>query len=330
MSARGIAVLLLALVLTGCGQGDEVGADPSSAPPTANRPPVAPAVQVSELPAADGCPATFDVASGSAPRAQGVDTAEALLPDEVPSEVRICAYPPRTRDSTTVELESERRLSGPLDDVPADLGLPLELVGNSRICAAGFTGPQPTHLLRASYGRGRTAWIAPQFGIGCNGLTNGRVATASTVDLAASFAAGRWVSPVPLEGYCPGLTGRGGQERALVPDGWSTVRGCDDDLEPFSLTRDQGDRLVAQLADLPPSPMGNGIQSCSSQATPSAGGRGRARIVFDYPVGRSVEVWLQPGCPDTVHNLSLEARVSEAQLATLVSVLDESPFVRTS
>lgn len=295
----------------------------SVSPPTASPSPVP----------AQPCPPSIAPNAPSLPAPTPPELAGALVPDEPPLAVTICRYadiayrgydqPPRPEQ---VALDGRQELRTGLQDLPGDLAVPPPAGGGLCTLKGGAVIPYLVQLRYAA----RTVWLSTsEEPNSCANVTNGLFTSGTYVggQVAASFAAGGWV-PAPRPDNAPatqcptGPDGRAGQERDLVPDGWTQLVVCQSSPDGVQTARRLDDEtaadVVALLRRLPTSP-GEGFTFSCGQRPPDDG---HVSLHVDYPVGRSVLVLPMPGCDPPLSNGSLSAAASPEEQAALLRLLE--------
>ena len=261
------------------------------------------------------CPQRYPVKSLSPwvpQRAEGVDAASRLVPDEVPTSVFICGYlggraQLTGRRAVTANL---RGLREALTWVPA---------GDRR--GAPCTADLQPHdgdnfLIHLTYPSG-AMWVSAP-GDHCDGSTNGTFS--STANLRASvipaYETGAWANQPARgkDGRCGVFTqGRLGQEANLVPDHPTTLVICTGSprQQVTTVSVDAIDRVVTALNALPTIP-----ETYECGPSPDK----FYDLAFEYDRGPAVIVNLTPGCQPEIDNGSLQSR-SAASIVPLVEQL---------
>jgi hypothetical protein len=294
--------------------------------------------------APDPCPAQLPVEDAEpsviAPPAAGPP--DRLVPEQVPTAALVCRYGDSgifgpgspTARPTSVVLEGERALTAGLERVPDDLAVP---AGSSFGACSLAGGPMVPHLVRFDYPAG-PVWVSTSTEVNsCALATNGAFTAAVYVgdQVAASFDAGAWVDDPPSsfltpEDACPrGPTGRAGQERAMVPDGWDEVVVCrsgegQPERTARTLAPEPAAAVVRLLNGLPQiaSEFGGSGASCSERLTVPGDDGAFFQLVVSYPAGRAVRVIPFVGCDPPVGNGSLSATATAEQQAELLRLLE--------
>lgn len=256
------------------------------------------------------CPTAYD--GRHPPDASGGASTTQLAPSSTPVTAVVCRYV--TDGGELPALAGRRLLNGDLDRVAGDLSVPPLTRGTN--CGFSMVSRTP-YLLRLGYADGSSAWVGDVAGACPAKTTNGPFVsyTAISGQLAASFTAGSWTRGPDLQPCLPGLRDRLGQQSALVPDGWSSVRLCED-AQTRTLSIDQAARIVDLVDGLALTPKG-GPYGCPR--------RGRlVQVSFDYPTGRSVVVQVLSGCtPATFDNGSIAAVGTPSLQRDVLAVIDE-------
>lgn len=297
---RGVAVLLLLLAAAGCGgdPADDVAIGSPAASPQA----------------VGGCPAEFtaDDREPWVPERPTTETDGRLVPDADPVEATICRYGALREEPS--QLAGQVVLEQGLDRIRHDLLLPRKLDGQSIACTAAG-GPRVPHLLRLRYADGEL-WVSTTQDVNsCEDTGNGDFVSAvyAGAQVAASYDAQAWVPAPPRRGPCSaGTSGRLGQERTLVPNGWTSVQVCRDDAPPTELPTDEAERVAQILQEVGTTA---GTSGCGGQPRTSYS------LVFRYPAGPPVTVGFLPGCEPPLSNRSLDAQPTERQVAELEQLL---------
>lgn len=281
-------------------------------------------------PTAD-CPDVLPVPDGerSVPAPPAIGPADQLVPDAVPDAALVCRYANTSIFDTqgtrpqpsTVPLEGQRRLDGGLDQLPDDLALP---AGESFGACSDAGGPTVPHLMRLDYPTG-SVWVSTSTEVNsCAVVTNGAFTAAVYVagQVAASYEAGAWVEAQPrFEGPCRlSRNGRAGQERTLVPAGWTTLELCRGGvLEPVPPER--ATAVAALLASLPIQQQSGAGASCQDQLAVPGGEDLVGPLVWRYPSGRDVLTFLFLGCDPPLGSSTLSATATLEEQTELVRLL---------
>ena len=281
------AVLLAVLALSACG-----GAGPSA--PTAASP----------SPTAVGeCPERYEHADEPwVPAPPTTETPGRLVPDADPVEALVCRY------GESGDLDGEALLEDDLDRIRTDLLLPARVVGAERACTLIGGGLRP-HLVRLRYADGELWVSAVQEPNLCSVSGNGAFVTSAYLGdtLARSYDARSWVPP-DLDPCSLTGPGRAGQERALVPAGWTSLVVCAEDGGRREVVPDMASQVASLVDQLTTEP---GTNACDG--TP----RSASRVVFTYAAGPPVQLWWTPGCEPSLSNGSLSAVPTPAQTELL-------------
>jgi hypothetical protein len=294
--------------------------------------------------APEPCPAQLPVDAGerSVVVPPSVGPPDRLVPAQVPTAALVCRYgdsgifgpgSPTARPAS-VALEGERTLTAGLERVPDDLALP---AGSGFGFCTDAGGPMVPHLVRFDYPAG-PVWVSTSTETNsCAVVTNGAFTAAVYVgdQVAASFDASAWVDDPPNpfvmpEDACPrGPTGRAGQERAMVPDGWDEVVVCrsgegQPERTARTLAPEPAAAVVRLLNGLPQieSEFGGSGASCDQRLTVPGDDGGQAELVVGYPAGRAVRVIPFVGCEPPIGNGSLSATATAEQQAELLRLLE--------
>lgn len=293
--------------------------------------------------APEPCPAQLPVEDAEpsvvAPPAAGPP--DRLVPEQVPTAALVCRYgdtgifgpgSPTARPAS-VALEGERTLTAGLEGVPDDLALP---AGTRFGSCTEAGGPMVPHLVRFDYPAG-PVWVSTSTDVNaCAVVTNGAFTAAIYVadQVAASFDARAWVDDPPspfdvADNPCPrGPTGRAGQERVMVPDGWDELVVCRSELnQPAATARTLGPEPAAAVVQLL-----NGLPQIESEFSGYGGTCDDAlsvpgddgayfQLVVGYPAGRAVRVNMLLGCDPPVGNGSLPASATAEQQAELLRLI---------
>jgi hypothetical protein len=190
--------------------------------------------------AAESCPAVLDNLPGRPPTVPApppVGWHGALVPGQAPVAAAICRYSDASAFSGAatgreppeqVALESERQLTGGLDDVVSDLSVPAGTeVGGCTLVG----GPIVPYLLRLTYPTG-TVWVGSRSDLNsCELVTNGAFTSAVYVGTSRRLVRGRRLGPDAAGGRRPPTAarsapvGRAGQERSWSRR-WTTLTVC--------------------------------------------------------------------------------------------------------
>ena len=294
---RVLPLLLAAVLLTACGEITDASDQPSAAP------------------TAPACPATLDARDlrpvvPARPTAAGAE--DRMVPEGLPDSVTICRYSGVAAGPSS--LEGSRDLAV-FDTVADDLHLPAAIDGEGRACTL-IGGVHVPYLVRLQYPSG-TVWVStysePN---GCQDTGNGAFTSKVYVggDVAASYDAGRWTrAPSRSDNPCFDRVGRAGQERALLPDGATSIRVCTNDGQRATVS-DQS--TIAEITEL----------LNRQQTRPSSGGcegstRRSRELLAQYPAGRSVALHVLEGCEPNAFTSSLAAQLSPADMDALLALV---------
>lgn len=269
--------------------------------------------------APSSCPAEppADVPEGPV----GYDGGERLVPDATPQTLTLCRY--RTDEDAPVE--GPLQVGSGLDRIAADLALPQELDDSERICPAVLEIPSYSYLVRLTYADGRAVWVQSETG-GCATTRNGDFTSSVGIggDLNLTWTAESWSrQPEPRtsdERNCYAYdSGRAGQERQLLPEGYDDVGACIDNAFR-ALSAEETRRLVDALDLLGTDPYSNGCSDPppSDEFTP-------VTFVARYPEGRNVHLTLKPFCDNQLDNGSLEAHPHGDVLQVLLDIAEGTP-----
>lgn len=312
------AALLLGLALAGCGTpAGDVAAPPTAATGTTDLAPVS-------------CPATFPApddrpAEPWVPAPPTTETPGRLVPDADPVSAVVCRYDPGAfpePGDAAAPLVGEVALTAGLDRVRHDLLLPARLSGQDRACTLIGSALVP-HLVRLDYADG-SLWVsALRDANSCTDSGNGAFVTGAYLgeQLSRSYDSAAWATPPePPAGSClSGGRGRAGQERAVVPDGWTSMTACrsagEDGAPPapaVALDRAVGEQVVRVLDEVVTRPGGGTCDGPYDEAYD---------LLVTYPEGPPVQVAFSPGCVPSVRNGSLDGEPTADQTARLRSLL---------
>lgn len=279
------AVVLLASCGSSGGEGTATGAAPSAR-------------------ATDGCPDRW-AGSGAAPWVPTppvTETPGRLVPDADPVEALVCRY------DASGALEGDVVLQEGLDRIRTDLLVPARVEGAAGTCrpTGGQTAP---HLLRLRYADGDLWLSAVQRDDACTTSGNGDFVSSAYLGsaLERSYRAGSWVPP-DLDRCALGGPGRAGQERALLPPGWTSLAVCGDDGSVREVAADRAEQVGALLAQLAAQPA---PASCDGSAA------SLSRLGAAYAEGPPVVLWWTPGCEPSIRNGTLSAALTPAQTELL-------------
>lgn len=300
MHMRRLVPALLLVLLTGCGS-DQVGQPDTGFPylePEQVEGPI--------------CPKAFDESAETpwVPAPPSTETPGRLVLDADPVEAVVCRYIPEG------EVE-QRELTDGLDRIRHDLLLPQKLSDQTRACTLIGGTPVP-HLMHLRYADG-DGWVsATEEPNSCTDSGNGEFVSASYLggQLAASYDAGAWVAAPEPRGCTGDGRGRLGQERTLVPTGWSSLHVCrpaGSGLDqPREVPRASADQVAALLQEVETEP---GSGGCSGTL------RTTYDLLFSWPDGPPVHVSYLPGCEPSMRNGSLDGAPTAAQGERLESLL---------
>jgi len=248
----------------------------------------------------------------------GVSGRSRLVPHRTPSSALICAY----RGSNTAErqagwaLSGRRPLAGGLARLAGQLTWqPRRLPGQQTACTA-IGGPQTNYLIGLAYPGGARIWVtATDEPNECISTSNGEFTSSSVIgpDVSRAFASGRWPAPQPVSCTRPRQDiGRLGQDTAMVPAGSTSLTIC----APGAHTLTSGYQpLVSALNRLPTRPS---TRSCSPSPRPSAP---TYQLLFSYPEGPPVSVFILSGCHPEIDNGSLQSNSASSILPVIQQLL---------
>ena len=271
----------------------------------------------SPRPAGLACPARY---AGQVPwvpaKPSGVDGRARLVPQRTPSSALMCAYAGRNlakRQAGWV-LSGRRSLTGNLAGLAAELSWKAPSVHGEETFCGDVGGPQTDYLIGLTYPGGGTEWVAVTDS-DCDGASNGEFTSASGVgpEVNRAFASGRWPTPPPAS--CQGVrdVGRLGEDRALVPAGATSLTIC---LSGRGRTFTSGYQAVADALDRLPTQASKGY--CSTSPASSAP---MYQLLFAYPEGPLVSVYVAGGCYPEVGGLDLQARSASSVLPIIEQLL---------
>lgn len=299
----GAVMITAGLAVSACGQRE-------SAPGAAGDSPAARTLDV--------CPDRH-LGSGKQPWVPAPPMAAAedrLVPDADPVEAVVCRYRALGGEADELGadsggLEGEVRLEGGLSRVRTDLLWPAEVEGSQRVCTT--TGGSLTpYLVRLRY-PGGVVWLSTvQEANGCSPTGNGAFVSAvpSADHWAQAYGSASW--PAPGADPCRTRTGRSGEERSLVPHGWTTLLVCGEDGSRREVGADRAGRIADLLDRVQTRP---GTNACSGQPTIVE------RLVFTHAEGPPAVVTYMPGCEPSVGNGSLSASLTPEQSDVLAALV---------
>ncbi len=291
---RTAALVAAVLVLSSCGQAGERGVA-TGIPP--------------EPSAVADCPERFPSPDGEpwVPAPPTTETPGRLVPDADPVEALVCRYGD-VFGAESAALDGEVVLNGGLDRIRTDLFVPARVDGADRACTQIGGGFVP-HLVRLRYADGELWLSAVQEPNGCSESGNGAFVSPTYLGdlLAQAYDSGTW-PPRDADACAGGAIGRAGQERALVPDGWTSLVACVEDDGRREVDAGRSAQVAALLDQLRTQP---GTDAC--EGTPEV----VTRLAFGYAEGPPVVVGWTPGCEPSVGNGSLSAVPTPAQTELL-------------
>jgi hypothetical protein len=265
------------------------------------------------------CPANYaDQAPWVPATPTGADGRSRLVPPRTPSSALVCAY----RGSNTAKrqagwvLSGRRSLTGGLARLAGQLSWqPRRLPGQQTGCTL-IGGPQTNYLIGLTYPGGATIWVAATDEPNeCVSASNGEFTSSGVIgpDVSRAFASGRWPAPNPVSCTRPRQDiGRLGQDTAMVPAGSTSVTICAS--RAHTLTSGY-QTLVAALNRLPARPS---TRSCSPSPGPSAA---EYQLLFSYPEGPPVSVFILSGCHPEIDNGDLQSDSARSILPVIQQLL---------
>jgi hypothetical protein len=265
------------------------------------------------------CPAIY---AGQAPwvpaKPDGVDGRSRLVPPTTPSSALICAYAGSNTAKQQVgwALSGRRSLAGDLAGLAGQLTWqPRRLPGQHGFCTL-IGGPQTNYLIGLTYPGGATIWVAATDEPNeCVDASNGEFTSSGIIgpDVSRAFASGRWPAPQSVSCTRPRQDiGRLGQDTAMVPAGWTSLTIC----APKAHRLTSGYQpLVLALNRLPTRPS---TRSCSPSPKPSAP---VYQLLFSYPEGPPVSVFIVSGCYPEIDNLGLQSNSASSILPIIRQLL---------
>lgn len=300
--------LLLAVVLAaaGCGEGSDLAGSGSSVGPSTVE---------------GACPSVHPAVEGPwVPELPSAETEGRLVPDADPVLAHICRYEARQNSGEPVPLDlaGEVDVTAGLRSVRRDLHLPALLEGRERSCTL-IGGPLVPHLVRFDYADG-SVWVsAAQEPNSCTDSGNGAFTTGVPLGdrFAESFDSGRWQAAPEPERCFAAAGGRAGQEKRLIPDGWTSITVCHPGLNtagppPRELNADTADRVVTLLDNAGLAPSSGGC---------SGGDNTTYDLLVRYPEGNAVTVGVNIGCDPPLRNGSVDGVLGSDDQATLEELL---------
>jgi hypothetical protein len=266
------------------------------------------------------CPASY---AGQAPwvpaKPAGTDGRSRLVPQSTPSSALICAY----RGSNTAKrqagwaLSGRRSLAGGLARLAGQLTWqPRRLPGQQTACTL-VGGPQTNYLIGLTYPGRATIWVAATDEPNeCVSTSNGEFTSFGVIgpDVSRAFTSGRWPAPQPVSCTRPRQdTGRLGQDTAMVPAGSTSLAICA--RKARTLTSGY-QTLVSALNRLPTRPS---TGSCSATPRNSAP---EYQLLFSYPEGPPVSVFILSGCHPEITSLDLQSNSASSILPVIRQLLE--------
>jgi hypothetical protein len=177
-------------------------------------------------------------------------------------------------------------------------------------------GPQTNYLIGLTYPGGATIWVAATDEPNeCISTSNGEFTSFGVIgpDVSRAFASGRWPARQPVS--CSRAfqdIGRLGQDTVMVPAGSTSVTIC----APKAHTLTSGyQTLVSALNRLPTRPS---TRSCSGTPSPTAP---EYQLLFSYPEGPPVSVFILSGCHPEIDNLGLQSNSASSILPVIQQLL---------
>jgi hypothetical protein len=265
------------------------------------------------------CPASY---AGQAPwvpaKPTGVDGRSRLVPQRTPSSALVCAYAGSNTAKRQVgwALSGRRSLVGGLAGLAGQLTWqPRRLPGQQTGCTL-IGGPQTNYLIGLTYPGGATIWVAATDEPNeCVNTSNGEFTSFGVVgpDVSRAFASGRWPAPQLVSCTRPRQDiGRLGQDTAMVPAGSTSLTICAS--KAHTLTSGY-QTLLSALNRLPTRPS---TRSCSPSPRPSAP---KYQLLFSYPEGPPVSVFITSGCHPEIDNLDLQSSSASSILPVIQQLL---------
>jgi len=261
------------------------------------------------------CPAKY---AGEVPwvpaKPVGVDGRSRLVPQQTPSSALICAYPGSNlaNRQTGWLLSGQRSLTGNLAGLATQLSWEARRLPSQQTFCAGVGGPQTNYLIGLTYPGGGTLWVTATDSA-CDSASNGEFTSASGVgsDMSRAFASGRWPARQPAS--CGGAvdSGRLGEEKALVPPGTTSLTIC---ASGKARTFTSGYQAVVGALDRLPAQPTKGY--CSSSPAPPDP---MYQLLFSYPEGPLVSVYVAVGCHPEVGGLDLQS----ASASTVMPIIQQ-------
>lgn len=246
----------------------------------------------------------------------GYDGSERLVPDETPLTMTLC----RWRTDAKAAVEGPVTVRSNLEAVRADLSLPSRLDGEVRVCPQPLRIPSWSYLVRLTYDDGSAAWLQSETSL-CSTTANGPFTSPVGIadDLDVTWLAESWTRrpnpPGSVDGVCNDTwAGRAGQERDLLPEGWTSLAVCrGQDLR--TLSDEQARDVAGLLGRLGTEPFGSTCQDArtSERFEPLA-------LLARFETGRDVRLLLRPSCDNRLSNGSLDAHPRGDDLQQLLEL----------
>jgi len=265
------------------------------------------------------CPARY---AGQAPwvpaRPDGVDGRSRLVPQQTPSSALICAYAGSNTATRQVgwALSGRRSLAGDVAGLAGQVTWQPRRVPGQQVFCTLMGGRQTNYLIRLTYPGGATIWVAATDEPNeCVDASNGEFTSSGIIgpDVSRAFASGRWPAPQPVSCARPRQDiGRLGQDTAMVPAGSTSLIICA--TKAHTLTSGY-QPLVLALNRLPTRPS---TRSCSPSPRPSAP---MYQLLFSYPQGPPVSVFIISGCYPEIDNLGLQSNSASNILPVIQQLL---------
>jgi hypothetical protein len=268
--------------------------------------------------AALACPARY---AGEVPwvpaKPAGVDGRARLVPQRTPSSALMCAYAGSNMAKRQVGwvLSGRRSLTGNLAGLATQLSWKARSLHGQEIFCGGVGGPQTDYLIGLTYPGGGTMWVAVTDDA-CDAASNGEFTSARGIgpDVGRAFTSGRWPAQRPAS--CNGAMdiGRLGEDRVLVPAGATSLTIC---ASGKGRTFTSGYQAVARALDRLPTRPSSGF--CSSSPKSSAP---MYQLLFSYPEGPLVSVYVSAGCHPEVGGLDLQSASASTVMPIIQQLLE--------